>query len=183
MVRHKVKCVGLPPKKTFSFFYPAKNYWDWRLQECTALPASVAWSTLGRLDYLLSHIHLGQPEKSAVAEYSITRNIITNSEHWNPLHQILLHGPYREGSNWNWVASFNMKRDGGLVFSRSWKPLIHPRNKRRKAPCEDTAQHYSLFTRPHISTLSPFLVTSVNFQWLHLLATSQASSLCLRITS
>ena len=129
--------------------------WDWRLQEYTALPVSVVRSALGRLDCLLSHIHLGQPEKSQWLGINITGNTITNSEHRNPLHQILLHGMHRKGSSWNWISSRHMEKGWWPCFQQVMEALLHPMNQWRKALCEDTAQHYSLL-RDHINPLCLF---------------------------
>jgi hypothetical protein len=122
------------------------------------LPVSLAGSALGRLECLLSHIHLGQPEKSQWVGIALqgtlkqTQNTKILSTKYCYMGCIV-----REAGEIGLHLDI-WKRDDGLVFSRAWKPLIHPMKKWRKAPCEDSAQHYSLL-QGHINPLCLFFLS------------------------
>ena len=122
--------------------------WDWRLQEYTALLVGQTGLSVGTHPSWTTR-------KVTVARYSITGNVITNWEHWNPLHQILLHGMYHQGSNWNWIVSQHLEKRWWPCLQQVMEGYFHCINEWRKVPCEDAAQHYSLW-QDHMNPLCLF---------------------------
>jgi hypothetical protein len=140
--------------------------WDWRLQEYTALLVGQTGLSVGTHPSWTTR-------KVTVARYSITGNVITNWEHWNPLHQILLHGMYHQGSNWNWIVSQHLEKRWWPCLQQVMEGYFHCINESLWG-CSSALQP---LTGPHESTMSFSLVTSVSIQWLYLLTTFCISSL------
>jgi hypothetical protein len=78
--RHNIKSVGLPPRKIANFLRPVKDYLGLKTQGVYSIPSECGDVYIGqtgrsvdtRMKEHRRHIRLAHPDKSAVAEHSIS---------------------------------------------------------------------------------------------------------------
>jgi hypothetical protein len=84
MAKHNIKSVALPPRKIFSYFPPVKDTLGLRTPGIYSIPCECGRVYIGqsgrsiqlRINEHDRHIRLAQPDKSAIAEHSISRDHI-----------------------------------------------------------------------------------------------------------
>jgi hypothetical protein len=130
--RHKIKSVGLTPKKIPSFLRPVKDHMGLETPGVYSMPCECGQVYIGQTGCSIEtrvkehqcHIRLEQPDKSAVAKHSInlghiqlqnTSILSTKSRYMDQM--------IREATDE--LHLNNMNRENGLHRSWSWKPLIH----------------------------------------------------------
>jgi hypothetical protein len=182
--RHKIKFVGLPPKKIPSFLRPVKDDLGLKTPGMYSVPCECGQVYIGqtgrsietRVDEHQRHIHLQHPDKSAVAEHSI---ILDHRIKLQDTTILSTKSRYMDRKMWEDIETElhpnNMNREDGLRLSLSWKPFIHSLKGRRKHPiqhCQSRPGHWAttlsilgLHTAPAISLfpLSDLSCYSVQF--------------------
>jgi hypothetical protein len=137
--RHNIKSVGLPPKKIPSFLRPVRYYLELNTPGLYSAPCECGQVYIGQTGRSIQttikehqcHIRLEQPHKSAVAEHRINLGHRINFQHTTVLStKTYMDRIIREAIEIE-LRPKNMKRENGLLLSRSWKPLIHTLRRRR----------------------------------------------------
>jgi hypothetical protein len=151
--KHNIKSVGLPLKKIPSFLQPAKDDLGLKTPGMYSMPCKCGEVCIGQTSCSINtrikkhqcHIHMEQPEKSAMVEHSI------NLGHYIKLQDTTILSTKRRYTDWMIKEATdielhlnNINREDGLHLSWSWKPLIHTLKGYRKHQlqyCQSLSSH------------------------------------------
>lgn len=143
LAKHKIKFVGLPPRKISSLLRPIKGYLGQRTPgvhstfcECGQVYiGQTIRSVETRITENHRHVRLGHPDKTAVAEHRLSHSHLIKFQDTRILSTVAgyMDRLIREAVELELFPN-NMKREDGLTLRGSWKPTFRLLRESRRLP-------------------------------------------------